>query len=292
MSAWRKEWDEPEGRVGDGGGMLSMPPLPVWTKRLLLFNLVVFIVLFLTRNAGTGLGLGNTVTSWLSINTTMWWTEPPFVPIWQVLTYGFLHDLGGFGHILFNSLALFFFGAMLERSLGANRFLVVYFGALLLGGVVHVLLSAFGFYTGYVVGASGAIMGVIVAAAALFPNAQVLFIFIPMPLYLMAGGLVVMDLLMFTSAGSGTAHDVHLAGALFGFLYIKRGWHHRRTPEIAELPGRLKAQAQAKREQRALGKRQADEERLDALLERINREGMSSLTDAEKAFLKQMSKRT
>lgn len=288
MSAWRNEWNDPAGRVG-GGGLLGTGPLPLWTKRLLIANGVVFIVLFLLNSMANGLGYQ--ISAWLGINSSMWWTGAPYAPVWQVLTYGFMHDLSGFGHILFNSLTLFFFGAMLERALGANRFLVIYFGALLLGGALHALLILTGAFGGVVVGASGAIMGVVVAAAMLFPNAQVLFFFIPLPLYVMAGVMVLMDLLMFTGTGSGVAHDVHLAGALFGFLYIKRGWHQRRNPELADLPGRILAQHQEKRAGKQESRRQADEERLDQLLARINRDGMSSLTQAEKDFLKQMSKR-
>lgn len=284
MSAWHKEWDDPAGRVGRGG-LLGGGSVPPWTLRLLIANAVVFVVLFMLG------GTGGKLASWLGINSGMWFSGPPYVPVWQVLTYGFVHDLGGFGHILFNSLTLFFFGAMLERSLGSNRFLVCYFGALLAGGVLHVLLTLTGLFGGVVVGASGAIMGVVVAAAVLFPRAQVLFIFVPLPLWVMAGVLVAIDLMSFTRMGSGVAHDVHLAGALFGFLYIKRGWYHRETPNFADMPAELAAKRAERKEAKAADQRKADEACLDQLLERINRDGLNSLSDAEKAFLNKMSKR-
>lgn len=284
MSAWRKEWEDPVGRVG-GGGVLGMGVTPSWTKRLLLANGIVFVLLFILGQNGQQL------SAWLGINAGMWWTHAPYVPVWQLLTYGFVHDLLGFGHILFNMLTLYFFGSMVERALGSQRFLVLYFGALLLGGLIHIVLMATGLFGGVVVGASGAIMGVVVAAAMMFPNAQVLFFFIPLPLYIVAGGMVLMDLLMFGRFGSSVAHDVHLAGALFGALYIRMGWYRHEPPAILEMPGKLAAQREQKKVQKSADRQRADEERLDQLLARINREGMSSLSAAEKDFLKQMSKR-
>ena len=281
MSAWHNEWNDDAGRVGRGGfsgfGGLMMP----WTKRLLIINAVIFLVLFMLGNTGVR------IESVLAVNSAMWWTAPPYFPIWQVFTYGFLHDLSGFSHILFNSLTLFFFGSMLERALGARKMLTVYFGALLIGGVLHAVLGAIPGMGGVMLGASGAIMGVLVASAMLFPRVPILLLFIPVPLYVGAIILVVIDLLGFSRAGGGVAHDVHLAGALFGFLYIKLGWHLRADPAIFDLRGAL-AERKATR---AKVSRASDEARLDALLGRINRDGMSSLSSSEKEFLKRMSKR-
>ena len=272
------------GRVG-GGGILGMGVTPMWTKRLLLINGILFVLLFILGQNG------HQAAGWLGLNAGMWWTHAPYAPVWQLLTYGFIHDLGGFGHIVFNMLTLYFFGSMVERALGSQRFLLIYFGALLLGGLIHVLLMATGLFGGVVVGASGAIMGVVVAAAMMFPNAQVLFFFIPLPLYIVAGGMVLMDLLMFGRFGGTVAHDVHLAGALFGALYIRMGWKRRGAPALLGVSGKLAAQREQKKNQKSAERQQADEERLDQLLARINREGMSSLSAAEKDFLKQMSKR-
>lgn len=251
-----------------------------WTKRLLIINAVVFLVLRIMGSAGYQ------IESVLAVNSSMWWTSPPYFPIWQVVTYGFLHDLSGFSHILFNSLTLFFFGSMLERALGSQKMLTVYFGAMLFGGVLHAVLGLIPGMGGIMVGASGAIMGVLVASAMLFPHAQILLLFIPVPLYVGATILVVIDLLGFSGVG-GVAHDVHLAGALFGFLYIKLGWHLRADPALFN----LRSNIADKRAHRAAAGQAKDEARLDELLARINREGMSSLSSSEKEFLKRMSKR-
>jgi membrane associated rhomboid family serine protease len=252
-----------------------------WTKRLLIANGVIFLVLFMMG------GAGQRVAAVLAVNSHMWWTSPPYFPVWQILTYGFVHDLTGFSHILFNSLTLFFFGSMLERALGSRKMLTVYFGSLLFGGVLHAVLGVLPGMGGIMLGASGAIMGVLVAAAMLFPRVPILLLFIPVPLYVGAILLVVIDLLGFTRAGGGVAHDVHLAGALFGFLYIKLGWYQRADPAIFDLRETLAARKATKTAQTQA----QDEARLDELLARINRDGMSSLSSAEKEFLKRMSKR-
>ena len=287
MSAWRPEWDEAAER-GRGGGMSIGPvSVPVWTKRLLLVNLGVFVVLFLLGSTGAR------VASALAVNPSWWWTDPPFLPLWQLVTYGVVHDLSGFGHILFNSLMLFFFGSMLERAVGGRRFLWLYFGSMVLGGLLHALLSPIGVdsvtgvgpFTGPMVGASGAIMACVVACAMLFPRAPVLLIFIPVPLWVMATAMVVMDLLGFARVGDQVAYHVHLAGALSGFLFIRKRWHLRALPNPVEVLAEKRQEAEVR-------SRQKDDERMDELLARISKEGMSSLSKSEKEFLKRMSKRS
>lgn len=281
MSAWHKEWDDPSGRVGSNrfGGLGGM--ITPWTKRLLLANGLIFLVLYVLGSSGVR------IADWLSVDPQMWWTSAPYLPVWQLLTYGFVHSLSDFGHILFNSLVLFFFGSMLERAIGSRKMLTVYFTAMLLGGLLHAVLAPFVGYQAPMMGASGAIMGVLVAAAMLFPQAPILLLFIPVPLWVGASILVVIDLLGFSRVGGATAHDVHLAGALVGFLYIKQGWHQRADPGIFRLP----AVWAERRAQSASTKVATDEVRLDELLARISKEGMSSLSKSEKEFLKRMSKR-
>jgi len=279
MSAWHKEWDDPAGRVG--GSRFGGPggAVTYWTKQLLLFNGIVFLLLFVLGSGGARLA------DWLAVDPARWGTHPPYFPIWQILTYGFVH--AGLQHILFNSLVLYFFGTMLERALGSRKFLTVYFGALLIGGLLHAVLAPLVGFTAPMVGASGAIMGVLVGAAMLFPHSQVLLFFIPIPLWVGASILFVIDLIGMAQPGGGTAHDVHLAGALFGFLYIKAGWHLRADLALFDLPSTLAAHRARGRESHRLG----EEARLDELLARISKAGLNSLSKSEKEFLKRMSKR-
>jgi membrane associated rhomboid family serine protease len=141
--------------------------------------------------------------------------------VWQVVTYMFVH--GGLWHILFNMLALFLFGAPLERRLGSSEFLLYYFITGVGAGLATVAIN---WYSGLgavpVVGASGAIYGLLLAYATLYPDAR-LFIFglfplrAPIAVLLFAGIELISN---FTGTSSGVAHLTHLAGLVFGYLYF------------------------------------------------------------------------
>lgn len=141
--------------------------------------------------------------------------------VWQVLTYMFVH--GGTWHILFNMLALFIFGTPLERRLGSSEFLLYYFITGVGAGLATLVVN---WYTGLavvpVVGASGAIYGLLLAYATLYPDAR-LFIFGILPLRAPIAVLLFAGLALFsqlTGTGSGIAHLTHLAGFVFGYLYF------------------------------------------------------------------------
>ncbi|UCF97840.1 MAG: rhomboid family intramembrane serine protease [Spirochaetaceae bacterium] len=141
--------------------------------------------------------------------------------IWQVVTYMFVH--GSVRHILFNMLALFIFGTALERRLGSSEFLLYYF---LTGVGAGVATLAVNWYAGMalipVVGASGAIYGLLLAYATLYPDSR-LYVFgilpirAPLLVLLFAGGAL---LFLVTGTRNGVAHLTHLAGLVFGYLYF------------------------------------------------------------------------
>ncbi len=140
---------------------------------------------------------------------------------WQLVTYMFIH--AGFWHILFNMLALFMFGIQLERRMGSSEFLVFYFVCGIGAGLATVLInSASGLGMVAVVGASGAIVGLLLGFASFFPDARI-FIFGILPMraptaVLAFAGLEVIFLV--TNTMSGVAHLTHLAGIAFAYLYL------------------------------------------------------------------------
>ena len=149
--------------------------------------------------------------------------------LWRPFTYMFVHDPGGFGHILFNMLALWMFGVELERRWGTQAFTRYYLVTGVGAGISQLVISLLPFegtaslYTAPVVGASGAVYGIILAWALLFPHRQVLFMFVfPLPARVFAA---IMGAIAFLSAASGgggpVAHIAHLGGMLFGWLYLK-----------------------------------------------------------------------
>lgn len=260
---------------------LSLPPLTMWVKRLMIANAAIFIGLFLV---GFAPEIQVQIIDILGLNPGMWRNGIPAV--WQFFTYAFLHDAQGLGHILYNMLGLFFFGTMLESMLGARRFIVFYGSAALAGALLHLVFMLLIGRDSTTIGASGAVMGVIVAAATLRPHDQVLFIFIPVKLWVLAAILVAVDifpLLQELQSGGGDriAHTVHLGGALFGFLAVKRRWIW--SDPIAAIQ-KKRAVADAER-------RLSEDARMDQLLAKIGRDGLGSLSKSEKAFLNKRSAR-
>lgn len=156
---------------------------------------------------------------------------------YQVVTHFFMH--GSVQHLLFNMLGLFFLGPMVERTLGGKDFLKLYLicaaGALVahLGVDYYQYLTSNGAISRFpgVVGASGAIYGVVIAFATLFPNAKLMLLFPPIPIkakYL-GIGYIAYDLYNgFMGSATGIAHFAHLGGALTGFILIKFFFNHHR----------------------------------------------------------------
>lgn len=213
----------------------NIPPV---TRSLLIVNVIMFIATLVNENFMIG-------------TFAMFFPASPLFRWWQPLTHMFMH--GGWMHILFNMYTLVMFGMVVERVLGTKRFLLLYFitgfGAVALHTGVewlevrHMLSagdpSAQIAYTNLLrtpmVGASGAIYGVLVAFAMLYPEARMTLLFPPVTLD--AKWMVIifigLELLMgVTGSQVGVAHFAHLGGALFGFLLIlywrKRGGLWRR----------------------------------------------------------------
>ena len=151
-----------------------------------------------------------------------------FMP-WQLATYGFLHDLKGINHILFNMFGLWMFGRDLERILGAKRFLIYYFTCVVGAGVVQLIVASFTGSEFPTVGASGGVFGILLAYGMAFPNRMVVLLIPPIPMkakyFVLIFGLLE---LYFGVSGNqpGVANFAHLGGMLFGFLLIQR-WRLR-----------------------------------------------------------------
>jgi membrane associated rhomboid family serine protease len=147
--------------------------------------------------------------------------------VYTLITYAFLH--GGVSHLLFNMVTLFFFGGDLDLFLGRIRFLVLYFGSALTGGLASELFLR-GNFSGrptLVIGASGALYGLLAAYALYFPQTEVLLWFVvPMKIWVLVLIWVGVSLLFSIASPSagGVAHLAHLGGAVFAFLYVKRVW--------------------------------------------------------------------
>jgi len=140
---------------------------------------------------------------------------------WQVITYMFIHS--GFWHILFNMIALFIFGIQLERRMGSTEFLAFYFFTGICAGLATVFINeSSGMGMIPVVGASGAIVGLLLAFASFFPDTRI-FIFGILPMRAPVAVMVFIGLeviFLVTNTMAGVAHLTHLAGIVFAYLYL------------------------------------------------------------------------
>lgn len=226
----------------------NIPPV---VKNLLIINVGVWLLMTVIPAAGT----------WFDRRLALYYFSSPAFEPYQLFTYMFLH--GGFMHLLFNMFALFMFGRTIELTMGSQRFLFYYItcgicAALVQMGVfavcIHNLsslltpgeyreildqgysilargynysnpdLAALNAYVNTpMVGASGAIYGVLLAFGFLFPNVPVYIFFVPVPIkakWLIAGYFVLELLYGIGGSADGVAHFAHLGGMIFGFLLL------------------------------------------------------------------------
>ena len=163
--------------------------------------------------------------------------------LWQPVTYIFLH--GGLWHILLNMLFLWMFGVDLERAWGTQRFYTYFFltgvGAAVINIVVKTILDPHGYGTSAVatIGASGAIYGILLANAVMFPDRKIWLIpfpvTIPMKIYVIGAGAIEFFLTLGSGAGDNVSHVTHLGGMLVGYLYLRRGsWFFRARNSVSD----------------------------------------------------------
>jgi len=156
----------------------------------------------------------------------LWPVNSPNFEPYQIFTSMFLHapSFQVLFHILFNMISLFMFGRVLENVWGAKRFLFFYLACGLGASVAHLAMQYFMGDGVPTIGASGAVMGVMVAFGYLFPNTEMMIIHIPIPIKAkwMVLGWVLVDLFggFGKIAGDNIAHFAHLGGALTGFIIV------------------------------------------------------------------------
>lgn len=206
----------------NGNNFISQ--IPTVTKNLVAINILMFIATLINEN-------------FMVANFAMFYPASPFFKPWQILTHMFMH--GGFWHIFFNMYSLLMFGSILERSLGPKKFLIFYFvtglGAVALHtGVEWMQARVFianGIAQAYqqllvtpTLGASGAIYGVLIGFAMLYPQARLILIFPPIPVKAKWLVIIFAAIELFSGINGiqeSVAHFAHLGGMLFGWLLIR-----------------------------------------------------------------------
>lgn len=222
---------------------------------------------------------------------------------WTFVTYMFVH--AGLLHLLGNMLMLFVFGPPVEQRLGGRAFILYYLYCGIGAAVLSLALSGI-MATGAIVGASGAVLGVGVAFALLWPDAELLVFPIPMPLKARTFILVLIGLdvvLSQLTPNDGIAHLAHVGGAAFGYLFFRLQALSRRSPHppprAVERVVMVQSGAAAPEPRRAppapiRPRRRADADpvaaEVDRVLDKISEQGIASLTPAERRFLDEVSR--
>ena len=196
-------------------GIFYVPGFPKGVKWLLISNTAIFILGFFAGLAQMDRPLAYLALSPVAVVKDFF--------IWQLATYLFLH--GGFGHILWNMLALWMFGADIERVWGTRRFLQFYFFCGIGAGICVVLanyLLPWGNPAIPTIGSSGAIFGILMAYAMLYPDRTILWGFlIPIQVKYFVLIIGVISFMMSFRVNSGVSEFAHLGGLLFGYLFMK-----------------------------------------------------------------------
>jgi membrane associated rhomboid family serine protease len=217
------------------GGFMSNVPTAV--KNIIIINALVMIMTALNEN-------------FMVEKFALFYPTSPFFHWWQPLTHMFMH--GGFGHLIFNMYTLWIFGSQLERVWGAKKFLLFYFVTGLGAALVHTGVewiqmqnwlseAAAGSYAAQMsihtlkmtptVGASGAIYGVLMGYAMLYPDSIMSLVFPPISMKAKWFVLIFGAIELFTGVtgvGGNIAHFAHLGGLIFGYLLMMY-WRKNRT---------------------------------------------------------------
>lgn len=276
---------------GYRGGSSSGPfaaSLTPWVKRLLIANFAIYLLM------GLGILPGPLMVDLFGFSTATFLFRP-----WSLLTYMFVH--GGFMHVLFNMLGVFFFGPPLERAMGGRAFLRYYLMCGAGAALTSVLLIQI-IGTPTVIGASGAVFGVMLAFAWRWPDAPIyLWAVLPVKAKYMVGvlGLGALWATMQSGrGGSGVAHWAHLGGLVTGFVMLKYGdaiaarWRRMRgQSDSGSAAGASYTIGQGRRRTPKDESSRDNLDEVDRILDKIREQGMESLTAKERDFLETMSRK-
>ncbi len=239
-----------------------------WVRRLLAANIAVFFL---------------EMTSPGIVNALAFVPSRILVQPWTVITYMFVH--GGFTHILFNMIALYFFGPRVEERLGAKRFITLY----MLAGISGAALSMVFAPRSPIIGASAAVFGVMLAFARFWPRAQIYIMgVLPIEARFAVMGMVLLALWSgLQGSRGGIADFAHLGGFVGGWIYL--AWLDR-TAGTKRF--RAKTVTAVPREVLGNWKRvdpksvhEVNRDEVNRILDKISAQGLGSLTPQERVFL-------
>jgi len=275
-------------------------------EKLIAINVLVFIlnglVPFLLR---------------ISPNSIVQWFELPngimefLVQPWSIITYSFFH--GGFGHLFWNMLLIYFVGRIFLNLFDARRFLNVYLLGVMLGGLFFIfgynVFPAFFDVNASLIGASAGASAVLIFICTYMPNQEVRLLFFNVKLWYIGAFVVLMDLIQLPYSGNAGGHLAHLGGALLGYWYARQllsgtdigAGFSKLLDSFANMFKKTEKKAPMKTvyrnrqgasttSSRADYDKKTKQKKIDAILDKISKSGYESLSKAEKDFLFQAGK--
>jgi len=252
---------------------MVFPKLTAVVKWLLIINIGVFLAALLIAP------FRSFIYRWFQLDATSF---PRALQLWRLITYQFLHDPFWAWHIIVNMIGLYFLGPTLERHWGSKRFLPFYLGCGAAGAVFYFFLVAVRFLSpGEMVGASGAILGMLAACAILFPHFVLVFIVFPVPIRVAAVVLTIAYFLTVVTRGGNAGGDAcHLAGMAAGAGYVfSQSW--REKFKLKMRTGRWEKHVAAQRDLQV---------EVDRILKKVHDSGIHSLSSKERKILRQATK--
>lgn len=268
------------------------------TEKLIAINVLVFIVNalvpFLMRIDPDAIAQW----FWLPKDLSAFLSQP-----WSLVTYSFFH--GGFGHIFWNMLLLYFSGRMMLNLFGPRKLINVYFLGAILGGLLFMLsyniFPAFMGAQSTLIGASAGVMAVLIFICTYIPNQEVRIIFFNVKLWYVGVFVILVDLIQMPYGNAG-GHLSHLGGALLGYVYARQLTKGRDIGEpfsklldafanlfkTKEKKAPLKTvyrKQKTKTTSTANYDKEVHQRKIDAILDKISKSGYESLSKAEKDFL-------
>ncbi|UAM99250.1 rhomboid family intramembrane serine protease [Polaribacter litorisediminis] len=266
-------------------------------EKLILINIGVFVfTLLITVFSKLYNGNANFIVEWFALDDRF---DSMFIKPWSIISYGFLH--GGFLHILFNLIGLYFVGNLFLQYFSEKQLLTFYVLGTFFGGILYLLSqNYFPLFEGkatYLVGASAGVSAIFVGIATYMPNYELKIRFIGyVKLWYLAAIWVGLDVLGLIGTNAG-GNFAHLGGALFGFLYVTKA----SNKEISlfdnlgnlfkkkEKP--LKTVYKSKEKKNERSNVNLNQKQIDAILDKISKSGYDTLTKSEKEFLFKQGKK-
>jgi membrane associated rhomboid family serine protease len=261
--------------------------IPVVTRNILLINLIVWLLCYLSPGIAQFLALYDVQSGYFNL--------------YQLVTYMFTHI--EFWHLFANMFGLFIFGATLENYWGQKRFLTYYLVTGIGAGLIQLLVGYLQSSYSVTIGASGSIFGILLAFGLLFPNVSMFIIPIPVPVkakYLVLGyGLLELYSGFANHSGDPIAHFAHLGGMLFGIFLIlywkkkgdfygKKQWPsiwNKVTAFFKKKPRKMKVTKRPESDWEYNSRRAEESKEVDKILDKIKYSGYESLSEEEKRKL-------